>query len=151
MYLDESAKTYNTNQFSNPVPDSIIALADFDKDQKTETDISNFFRQNYGDPSKAGKKVLLLQIEGLAGQQLKDKIFVEKMDREIKDSAFRGMRHDNREEIIAAHGLTPRLVGLESIGKLGGGGEVREQLKLINELIFIPRKKQLARIVNNIS
>lgn len=146
MYLDQSAKTFNTNRFSNPVPESIIKMFGFEKDADTETNIKNFFTNNMGNADKAGKKVLLLWSESPD----ENKIIVDKMEADIRDASFRGMRQDNREEIISAHGLSPRLVGLESISKLGGGGEVREQLKLINELVFIPRKKQLARVVNTL-
>jgi len=149
MYLDDSAKTYNTNRFSDPVPETLIALAGMADDDATEEAIKNFFTNSFGDASKAGRKALLLQFEEMVGG-LKEKLHIEKLERDNKDASYRGMRSDNREEIIAAHGLSPRLVGLESASRLGGGGEVREQLKLINELIFIPRKKSLARVVNNL-
>lgn len=146
MYLDESAKTFNTNRFSNPVPESIIKMFGFEKDADTETNIKNFFTNNMGNADKAGKKVLLLWSESPD----ENKIIVDKMEADIKDASYRGMRDDNTTEIIAAHGLSPRVVGIESRAKLGGGGEVREQLKLINELVFIPRKKTLAKVVNNL-
>lgn len=147
MYLDDSAKTYNTNRFSDPVPETLIALADMADDKDTETAIKDFFSSNFGNASKAGRKALLLQFEG-AIDDLKKKIHIEKLERDNKDASFRGMRTDNRDEVVSAHGLSPRLIGLESTGRLGGGGEVREQLKLSNELVFIPRKKALARIIN---
>ena len=149
MYLDESAKTYNTNRFSDPVPETLIALAGMSEDSENEEAIKRFFTGNFGDKDKAGRKALLLQFEDLVGG-LKEKLVIEKLERDNKDAAFRGLRTDNREEIISAHGLSPRLVGLESISKLGGGGEVREQLKLVNEIVFIPRKNQLSRIVNSL-
>lgn len=147
IYLDDSAKTFNTNRFSDPVPETLIALAGMADDDATEKAITNFFTNNFGDSAKAGRKALLLQFEEMVGG-LKEKLHIEKLERENKDASFRGMRQDNREEIVSAHGLSPRLVGLESISRLGGGGEVREQLKLMNEIIFIPRKRTLARIIN---
>lgn len=144
MYLDESAKAFNTNRFRNPVPESIIKMFGFDKDTETETNIKNFFTNNLGNADKTGRKVLLLWSDSPD----ENKIIVDKMESDIKDASYRGMRDDNTTEIIAAHGLSPRVVGIESRAKLGGGGEVKEQLKLINELVFIPRKKQLARVVN---
>lgn len=149
IYLDDSAKTFNTNRFSDPVPETLIALAGMADDDATEKAIKDFFTNNFGDSSKAGRKALLLQFEEMVGG-LKEKLHIEKLERENKDASFRGMRQDNREEIISAHGLSPRLVGLESASRLGGGGEVREQLRLINELIFIPRKKSMERIINNL-
>lgn len=149
IYLDDSAKTYNTNRFSDPVPETLIALAGMADDDATEKAIKDFFTNNFGDSTKAGRKALLLQFEEMVGG-LKEKLHIEKLERENKDASFRGMRQDNREEIISAHGLSPRLVGLESASRLGGGGEVREQLKLMNELIFLPRKKSMARIINNL-
>lgn len=146
MYLDESAKTFNTNRFSNPVPESIIKMFGFEKDDETLTNIKNFFTNNFGDRDKSGKKVLVLWSDSPD----ENKIVVDKMEADIKDASYRGMRDDNTTEIIAAHGLSPRVVGIESRAKLGGGGEVREQLRLINELVFIPRKKALARVVNNL-
>lgn len=147
MYLDDAAKTYNTNRFSDPVPETLIAIADMADDDKTEKAIRDFFTGNFGDATKAGRKALLLQFEEMVGG-LKEKLVIEKLERDNKDASFRGLRLDNRDEIVSAHGLSPRIIGLESTGRLGGGGEVREQLRLTNELVFIPRKKSMARLIN---
>jgi len=146
IYLDDAAKIFNINRFSNPIPETIISMFGFDRDAKTEADVNAFFSGNFGNPGQTGKKALVLWSDSPSDNSIK----IDKMDADIKDAAFRGMRQDNREEIVSAHGLSPRLVGLESISRLGGGGEVREQLKLINELVFMPRKKTLARFINSL-
>jgi PBSX family phage portal protein len=146
MYLDKSANDYNTAKFTNnAVPDSIIKMYGFDKDADTENDIKNFFQGNFKGTDNAGK-VLLLWAEAKEGHEIE----IEKMGAEIKEASFRGLRMDNREEVLAAHGVPARLAGVESAAKLSGGNETREQLKLFNEIVIIPKQKALARLLNDL-
>jgi PBSX family phage portal protein len=146
MYLDNSANEFNTRRFiNNALPDSIIKMYGFDKDSDAENDIKNFFQGNFKGVENAGK-VLLLWAE----DKEKNTIEVDKMSGEIKEASFRGLRMDNREEVLAAHGVPARLAGVESAAKLSGGNETREQLKLFNEIVIIPKQKALARILNNL-
>ncbi|MFO7446221.1 MAG: phage portal protein [Ignavibacteriaceae bacterium] len=146
MYLDNSANEYNTRRFmNNAVPDSIIKMYGFDKDSDTESDIKNFFQGNFKGIENAGK-VLLLWAEAKDGNEIE----IEKMGSEIREASFRGLRMDNREEILAAHGVPARLAGVESAAKLSGGNETREQLKLFNEIVIIPKQKILAGVLNEI-
>jgi len=146
MYLDIAANEFNTRRFSNnAIPDSVIKMYGFDKDADTESNIKNFFQGNFKGPENAGK-ALLLWADTKDGNEIE----IEKMGAEVKEASFRGLRQDNRDEILAAHGVPARLAGVESAAKLSGGNETREQLKLFNEIIIIPRQKSLARILNEI-
>lgn len=57
--------------------------------------------------------------------------------------SFEKLKNLNRDEIIAAHGVPPRMIGVMSAGTLGGGGELIGQLHSFNELTIIPKQEQI--------
>jgi HK97 family phage portal protein len=61
----------------------------------------------------------------------------------IDDLSFEKLRVNARDEIIAAHGVPPRLVGVMSAGQLGGGGELIGQLHAFNELTIVPKQETI--------
>lgn len=152
MFLDNSAIEFNTKRFlNNAMPDTILTFYGFDGEDDNrdgsalKKDIADFFRNNYKGTDKAGK-VLVLFAESAEN----NKIEVEKMTPEIKDASFRGLRQDNKEEIVSAHGVPPRVIGIEAGGKLSGGGEAKEQLNIFNEIVIIPRKRKIERVINDL-
>ncbi|HEY3874588.1 MAG TPA: phage portal protein [Candidatus Kapabacteria bacterium] len=67
-------------------------------------------------------------------------ITVNKLNAAI-DSSFSEQRKDNRDEIVAAHMVPPRVVGIITAGSMGGGGEVEGQLKVLKMSLIDPRQK----------
>jgi phage portal protein len=61
----------------------------------------------------------------------------------VEDISFEKLKNLNRDEIIAAHGVPPRMMGIINASQLGGGGEVAQQLHSFNELTIIPKQKQI--------
>jgi hypothetical protein len=51
------------------------------------------------------------------------------------------LRADNRDEIIAAHGVPPRMLGIMSAGQLGSTNEVQAQLNVFKSLVISPDQR----------
>jgi hypothetical protein len=52
---------------------------------------------------------------------------------------FEKLSQATREEILAAHGVPPRLVGIVTAGQLGGGSEMEGQMLSFIEMKVKPR------------
>ena len=71
----------------------------------------------------------------------------EKLMADFKDMPFDKLTQATREEILAAHGTPPRLVGIITAGSLGGESEADAQLRNFVETKIKPRIKYLERRV----
>jgi len=74
---------------------------------------------------------------------------LEKLDN-VEDMSFEKLKNVNRNDIIASHGVPPRLVGVMSAGQLGGGTELIDQLHAFNELVIKPKAKTIEDFFENI-
>jgi len=148
MVLDYSATRFNINRFdNNMVIESIITVIGAAFGDTTEKNIRDFFKQNFKGVDNAGKS-LLLQLPDATKNEVDIKI--EKIASEIKEASYRLLRQDNKEEIIAAHGVPPRLVGIMNASQLGGTGEMKEQMRMFRDLTILPRQMMLEYILNEL-
>lgn len=144
IVLDKSAVEFNIRRFdNNAIPDLAIIVTGGELTKESIDSIKDFWRANFKGLENVGK-TLILEIQDPQG-----KIQVEKLFTELRDASFRYLRNDNRDEIISAHGVPPRLVGIVTPGALGGVGEAREQLRILEETILQPRRRRLEFIFNN--
>lgn len=91
-------------------------------------------------------KTLILEVDSE-----KVKVKFEKLAVEITDGSFKIYRSDNRDEIIMAHGVPPRWVGIAEAGKLGGAEEGRNQAENYMDAYVEPNQQVLAqRFTTNI-
>jgi PBSX family phage portal protein len=141
--LDGNAMAYNSNFFSNAtIPGLLIhTVGNGQLDNGQKADIMRYIR-SFGKGVDNAHKTLFISTR--KGIELK----IEKLFSEIKDSSFQKMREQNRDEIIAAHGVPPRIVGIMSAGNLGGTGEGYAQMKIFERLIVMPRQRRLTSFVN---
>ena len=65
----------------------------------------------------------------------------EKLMADFRDMPFDKLTQATREEILAAHGVPPRLVGIVTAGQLGGAGEADGQLRNFIATKVEPRTK----------
>ena len=72
----------------------------------------------------------------------------QRLTAELKDMPFDKLSAATREEILAAHGVPPRLVGIVTAGQLGGGSEMEGQMLSFIEMKVRPRMKYLENRVN---
>ncbi|HFE37072.1 MAG TPA: phage portal protein, partial [Gammaproteobacteria bacterium] len=79
------------------------------------------------------------------------KIRIEKLGLESKDKdfSFSDGRGQNRDEVISAHGVPPRLVGIMAAGQLGGVGEIEGQLTIFKQSTIDPDQEALENLLNS--
>ena len=137
----QKADEYNSKFLDNGARPGFAVI--FENGEPTPEQIQSF-RQFFGDNYKGydnANKTIVLSTASTMGD--KDaKIRLEKLS-EIEDISFKLLKEVNRDEIIAAHGVPPRLVGVVTAGQLGGGNELISQLHSFNELELKPKQRQL--------
>lgn len=142
--LDQKALTWNSKNFdNNAVPPWALTITGGEPDDGLETAVENFLKANFKGPDNAGRLLYL----NLSDPNVK--VEWQRLADEVKDGSYHVLRLDNRDEIIAAHGVPPRILGIMSAGSLGGGGEVTGQILLFDQVTLQPLREQIARAWNN--
>jgi len=135
----QKADIYNSKFLDNGARPGMAIV--FENSEPTPEQLQAF-KQFFGDNFKGydnANKTLILSAASQIGE--KDaKIRLEKLS-EIEDISFKLLKEVNRDEIIAAHGVPPRLVGVVTSGQLGGGNELLSQLHSFNELEIKPKQR----------
>ena len=142
--LDRNAIEFNIRRFeNNGVPDFVVTVSGGSLDKNASKMIRDYWEQNLKGVSNTGKTLILQSDEG------DTEITITKLNGDIKEASFRLLRMDNRDEVIAAHGVPPKVVGVSSGGaSLGQGSESREQLKVFRAVILNPRQTRLEFLLN---
>jgi PBSX family phage portal protein len=140
--LDASAMGYNDNFFSNAtIPGLLIHTTGGALTNPQKSDIVQYIRSHAKGKDNWHKTLFISTRKNV---ELK----VEKLFSEIRDASFSKMRSENRDEIIAAHGVPPRMVGVMSAGQLGGTGEGFAQMSIFDRLTVSPRQRRFANFIN---
>ena len=113
-----------------------IIFENSEPDEMQLNAFKEFFGSNFKGTGNA-HKTLVLTANGENA-----KVRIEDLSK-VSDISFEKLKNLNRDEIIAAHGVPPRMVGVMTAGQLGGSGEVTGQLHSFNELTIIPKQEQI--------
>ena len=134
--LDYYAVKFNQSFFLNSgIPDIAIIVEGGEFSEEVEKEVVDFFSANFKGIENA-HRTLYLPINGVDV-----KVRFEKLAMEVQqDGSFDTLRSRCRDNIISAHGVPPRLVGVVTSGQLGGGGETQGQLKIFKEITIEPRQ-----------
>ncbi|MDR1451363.1 MAG: phage portal protein [Helicobacteraceae bacterium] len=137
--LTNSAKIdiFNQTFFTNGarVEKAII----FEGGEPTDEQIGafgSFFGDNFAGLSNA-HKTLIISANGEGA-----KVRIEDLAK-VDDLSFEKLKAVLRDEIINAHGVPPRMMGVVTQSQLGGGGELIGQLHAFNQLTIIPKQEQI--------
>jgi PBSX family phage portal protein len=142
MLGSEKAEDFNIQFFeNNAVPQFAIIVKKASLGQPTKDTIANYFKKEI---KAKNHKTLVLEVPGEGDLELKE------LATESKDSSFRFYRLDNRDEVIASHGVPPRMVGVISAGALGGKGDSDGQKEAFLTQIIQPRQAALNHRINKI-
>lgn len=137
LRLDQEKKIFLASFFHNSaVPDLAVVLEGAEFDKATEDALRCALTEMKG--ADNAHRTLLMSIPFDNA-----KIRFEKLTADMKDLHFKELSESTDSEIIAAHGVPPRLVGMMTPGQLGGGGEVTGQLELFMETVIKPRMRFL--------
>ncbi len=140
LRMEQNIKLFHTSFFKNNAVPSMAVIA-----------------EEVGFAEEAAKK-LKSEFSKIAGVENAHKVLIidtprgrvrfEKLLTDQKDFSFENLYKATREEILAAHGVPPRLVGIVSPGHLGGGSEAEVQMKLFKEITIKSRQRYLESKLN---
>lgn len=146
MALDRSAVEYNTYQFENGMMASFaITIKGGELSPKARAALRKFLQTNYKGIKNAGRVIVI------SNDDPNVEIKIEKLDLEgaARDMSFLRSRQFGRDEVISAHAVPPRMVGVMAAGQLGGAGEIAGQLKTFKEIVIAPEQEYLENYLNN--
>ena len=143
IMLDQMSVEWNINSFNNNAIPSYALIIEGGKLSATAKEgVQTFLQENFKGRTNANR-MLYLPIEN------RDvKVKFEKLMREINDGDFVTLRNQCRDQIISAHGVPPRLMGVVAPGALGGTGEAQQQLKYFKEVHVNERQTLIESILN---
>ena len=150
IMMEKSINEYNNAFFENGArPDMAILFEGAEPSEDQITAFTEFFETSFKGHLNA-HKTLVISAPPDAGSTVTPKIKIEPLNH-IEDMSFEKLKAVNRDEIISAHGIPPRLAGVVTAGQLGGGGELTGQLHVFNETVLKPKKKILTDFFQNIA
>lgn len=149
MTTTQNADKYNTSFFENGArPGFGVIFENSSPNADQIKTFKEFFRSNYKGYENA-HKTLLLHTGKTAEGSPPAKVRLEKLDG-IEDMSFEKLKKVNRDEVIAAHGVPPRLAGIISAGGIGSNRELIDQLHSFNEIVIKPKAKTIEDFFTNI-
>lgn len=151
---DYSRREYNRVFFENyGIPAyAVWVTGNFDPgdvDENGHSDIQKQIQTAMKELPKNPHSTLVMTLPSIDGEKSDIEVQFEKLGTEVKEASFRLFRIDNRNEIIAAHGVPPYRVGVYETGALGGNlGE--SATEIYKRSIVEPRQSKLESILNHL-
>jgi len=145
MGVDRNQLSYNMSMFENEFMAKLILVIKGGKlSENAKKQLATFFAAKFKGVENAGR-MCIIPVED-PNVEISDI----KIQQDTKDVAFLNGRKLSRDEVISAHAVPPRLVGVMSAGQLGGGGEIGGQLKIFKETEIDPVRRRMERFWNSI-
>lgn len=143
MLGDEAASRWNLAFFeNNRVPRWLIKIIGGGMSPKTQEAFKTYFLQVL-----RGRPHVPVVIAIDSDQA---KIETEKLEADSSEGDFLNYRDKMRDEILAAHGVPPRMAGVITPGQLGGEGDAEVQRKDFNSFTIKPLQRQLVSWLNDL-
>jgi len=138
----KQADDYNSSFFENGAkPGMVISFENAVPSEGQKQAAKEFFGSSFKGESNAHKSMLLWTGKTKEGES-PAKINFERLDN-IEDMSWKGLKEVGRDEIIASHGVPPRLVGVMSAGSLGNGTELIDQLHSFTQTTLNPKAEMI--------
>lgn len=144
LRLDKSVKIFFASFFENgAIPDLIIALEGADFTPEVKNAIKLALQQTKGVVNSHKTLVLGLPFDNA-------RLNVQTVTSPIAAMDFSKIGDPSRDEIIAAHGVPPRLLNIIPAGQLGGEGDGDSQLEMFYRITVDPEQKFLEEKINKL-
>ncbi|SDG73904.1 phage portal protein, HK97 family/phage portal protein, PBSX family,TIGR01540 [Aneurinibacillus thermoaerophilus] len=152
MYGDIARNEYNLSFFKNyGMPAAIVSVAgNFNPAQPIDLEghtIVDYLEDQFRQFQENPHSTMLLTIPSAGGGEVK--VEVTPIGTEQKDSSFQMYRKDNRDEILAAHGVPPYRLGIAETGSLGGS-TAEESTEIYKRSIIEPLQQLVEAMINRI-
>lgn len=126
---------------NNAMPNFAIMFENAEPTKEQLEAFQQFFSNSFKGFMNA-HRTLVMSANSMNTENPNARVRMEDLNR-VNDMSFEKFKLLNREEIIAAHNMPPRLVGIMSSGQLGGQSELIMQLHQFNELEVKPKIEKL--------
>jgi HK97 family phage portal protein len=138
LVLDRSVIECRIREFQNNLMIQFMIICEGGEiDSDGLSQIKKFLASNYKGVDNAGKVLYL-------NSDTPDvKIRIERIDKDVKEVSYLKTREQNRDFILAGHGVAAILLGAKTSGQLGGTTEIKDLFKIFNETIVKPEKRTL--------
>lgn len=151
VHGDIARRDYNIAFFDNwGVPAyAVFITGNFDPGELDEQGRSEFERnieEHFNELSKSPHSTLIMSVPTVEGQG-EVNIEFKPLSTEVKEASFRLFRQDNRDEILAAHGVPPYRLGIAETGSLGGN-TAKESTEIYKRSVIEPRQEMLESMIN---
>ncbi len=131
---------YNSQFFGNNAIGRWAVVLEGDWDPDAEEKIREYYQSKVR--GQAHRTLVMTSPTGC-------KVTFQRLDTDAKDSQFRFLRQDSRDEILQAHGVPPLLVGVVETGALGGNVG-SEQLKQYRDSVVLPGRERWEAALDSI-
>ena len=155
---DTSRRDYNVSFFENyGVPAYAVFItgnfdggepvdADGNPDPTGRTPLEREIESHIDELAKNPHSVLVLSLPSVAGVEGDVKIEFKPLSTDVKEASFRLYRLDNRDEVIAAHGIPLNRLGIDKTGALAGSTAL-EATKVYKMSVIKPLQEMLETII----
>ncbi len=142
-----AAEEWNADRFQhNTIPRKIITFIGGEQDDELEATIEDYFTTV---AKGRNHRPLVLFATPVDGMEMGDaRIQVDSLETEAQDAGFLEYQNQNRDQVVAAHGVPPALMGVQAAGRLGGKGADEMQRRDFKRLVVVPRQRRLEEILN---
>jgi len=145
-----AARDYNIKFFTNfGVPAYAVYISgDYDlgtPDSDGEYPLVKKIKEYFSKLTREPHSTLVFGIPSDSGGNVEVKI--EPLAVEVKEASFKIYRRDNRDEVIASHGMPPYRVGIDETGSLGGS-TATESTDIYIQSVINPRQEMIEQHFN---
>ncbi|GLB58668.1 phage portal protein [Cytobacillus sp. NCCP-133] len=147
---DIARRDFNIGFFDNyGVPAYAVFVSGNYTDEADEDGkyLEDIIREHFEQVNENPHSVLVLGVPTRNGEKVE--ITFQPLSTDIKEASFREYRIDNRDEILAAHGVPPYRMGIAETGSLGGSTSV-EATEIYKRSVVEPRQSLIEAIMNKI-
>lgn len=153
VHGDMARRDFNITFFDNfGVPAyAVFITGNFDPgdiDSEGRSELEKAIEEHFAELSKNPHSTLILTVPTLSGGNGNEvKIEFKPLATDVKEASFRLYRKDNRDEVLAAHGVPPYRLGIAEEGSLGGS-TAAESTEIYKMSVIKPRQEVLESLVN---
>jgi len=140
---DEAAEKWNLAFFeNNRVPRWMFVLSGANLSNEARDDIKKHFSEILRSRPHAPMVI--------ANPSPNMKVETHKLETESNEASFLDYRKASRDEIIASHGVPPRMLGVITPGQLGGVGDSQSQREDFKEFTIKPLQNLILEPINRL-
>jgi PBSX family phage portal protein len=145
MSLDKNAIIFNNAFFVNGgMLGQLLTVKNATLTPEQKHELRRFVQYNFTGVDNAHRMAILDALPN--GAEVK----VEKVMESIKDMSFERLRKFDRDEIIAAHRVPPKMLNISEPGRLGESKDGYNQMKMFKLFEIDPSQRKLENVLNRL-